>query len=222
MLQLIAPLIQRAPVVPVVELASGPGNRLGALIDYYSLLRIPMGLVVNRVAGRKSLCSQGMLDKFPEMSSRASALFPVFRLSMGLQDLTNFPETLSVIENEPGQSLSLVGRGDGTLGYRIDEHQAYEVGRPRAPGSAILLRDGFNRRDRNADYPFDESFDSGPGRLNLNGYSGWGDYTITGGECLEGGGAPATVAIHLTYWAPEDGLRVRHYLSDTVDGTQDT
>lgn len=223
-LQFTAPIIQCSRVIPVVELVSEPSKRCQELVEHFNMFDTPLGLVANRIAGKKPLCLQKISEWFPALMSPNSRLFPVFRRSMGTANSSTLPRKSAWVEDDSdGQSLSLGQQGESAIEYRIHELDMSEpLPQEGDSETSILLRDGFNRRPRNADYPLDEDYGSGPGRVNLSGYAGWGDYTLTGGQYSEGGGTPATVAIHLTYWAPGEGLRVRHYLSDTVDGTQDT
>lgn len=81
-------------------------------------------------------------------------------------------------------------------------------------GTRVLLRDGFQKKARNADYPDLSSFDSPLQAYAKDGFGGFGDFTIIGDH--EGtGGIPRSVAIHLTHFAPQRRLLVRHLVSNT-------
>lgn len=88
----------------------------------------------------------------------------------------------------------------------------------------ILIRDGFNRQSRNADYPPLERFSE----LHLTyqdlGMDGFGDFLIVGDAYSEGGGPAYAVAIHLTFIDPErdDVMYIHHFVSDTKDAPSDT
>ena len=81
-------------------------------------------------------------------------------------------------------------------------------------GARILLRDGFQKKARNADYPDLSDFDSPLRSYAKDGYEGFGDFAIIG-DHESGRGIPRSVAIHLTHLAPHKRLQVRHLVSRT-------
>lgn len=218
------PLIQRADVIPILEPVSANTAMLEHLIDYYVKFQIPLAVVVNPAVGDFSISSQHLLNRVGDRLLHTSQVFPVIRASAGGIDLSRL---------EKAEQFALIGQGTpcreiqsrllndlSRITYQIVESEV-DPGLTAQPlGKRVLLRDGFKRR-RNVDYPPDEKFLSGPGRLNLQGASGWGDYLIVGQEYQEGGGRPHAVAIHITYWASNGALRVHHYLSDSNDGPAD-
>ena len=85
----------------------------------------------------------------------------------------------------------------------------------------VLFEDKFIKKDRNADYPEDEFFSEDHLYYQDDGYIGFGDYSIIGNEYKEGGFAPYAVAIHIIYFASDDTLRIRHFISDSNNDTSD-
>lgn len=81
-------------------------------------------------------------------------------------------------------------------------------------GTRVLLRDGFEKKARNADYPPLSDFDSPLLTYAKDGYEGFGDFAIIG-DHESSGGIPRSVAIHLTHRAPQRRLLVRHLVSNT-------
>ena len=79
----------------------------------------------------------------------------------------------------------------------------------------VLFEDKFNKQDRNADYPEEEEFSRDHIDYKEDGYIGFGDYSIIGKEYVESGFAPYAVAIHIVYFAEDDSLRIKHFVSDT-------
>ena len=79
----------------------------------------------------------------------------------------------------------------------------------------ILLRDGFNRRKRNSEYPRKETFSDLHATFSDEGMDGFGDFLIVGDDYTESGGPAYAVAIHLTYIDPEkdDAMYIRHFVS---------
>jgi len=81
----------------------------------------------------------------------------------------------------------------------------------------ILIKDGFNKAKKNAEYPNDEFFSDIHLSYKSRGYYGFGDFTIVGGEFFESGGPAHAVAIHMTYLDHSNIIRVAHFISDTND-----
>jgi hypothetical protein len=86
-------------------------------------------------------------------------------------------------------------------------------------GRAILLADGFQRKDRNTDYSEDKSFFSDLHRtFGPRGYDGFGDFLMIGDHYREGGGQALAVALHLTNREQGDDIYCHHFLSDDTEG----
>lgn len=95
--------------------------------------------------------------------------------------------------------------------------------RRRMPHQRVMLEDRFPKKSRNVAYlnPNDEPFSSDHLYYRQDGYSGFADYSIVGNEYAETGFAPYAVAIHIVYFAKDQSLRVRHFVSDTNDDITD-
>lgn len=83
-------------------------------------------------------------------------------------------------------------------------------------GMRILIRDGFNARRRNIDYPDVEHFSDLHITVSDEGMQGFGDYLIVGSDYSDSGGPAYAVAVHLTFIDPgeDDDMFVAHYRSD--------
>lgn len=81
----------------------------------------------------------------------------------------------------------------------------------------VLLDDKFEKQVRNADYDQepDEFFSDEHIYYKEEGFIGFSDYSVVGNEYLEAGFAPYAVAVHIVYFAPDNTLRVRHFVSDS-------
>jgi hypothetical protein len=90
-------------------------------------------------------------------------------------------------------------------------------------GNKVLLRDGFERLLRNADYPPVEFFSDLHVTYEEEGMQGFGDFLIVGDDYKQGGGPAYAVAIHLTYIDPDqdDVMYLYHFLSTTMDTPTD-
>lgn len=83
----------------------------------------------------------------------------------------------------------------------------------------VQIEDPFEKRN-NADYPPDEAFSDSHMSYADDGLAGFGDYLIVGRKIAKGF-APRAVALHLTYRSPTGAVRIRHFVSDRVQTTDD-
>lgn len=79
----------------------------------------------------------------------------------------------------------------------------------------VIITDGFQRQDRNADYPLMDAFDSYTSTWVEDGWQGMGDYLTIGDHFAEGGGQPYVVTFHITVPNGND-LEIYHYSSTTL------
>lgn len=87
--------------------------------------------------------------------------------------------------------------------------------------NSVLFENRFNKKNRNADYSEDEFFSNDHIDYLEDGYIGFGDYSIIGNDYIESGFAPYAVAIHIVYFAEDNSLRIRHFVSDSNDDISD-
>ncbi|MNW51811.1 hypothetical protein D3C74_293050 [compost metagenome] len=97
------------------------------------------------------------------------------------------------------------------------------VFRRRMPNQRVLFEDRFPKRKRNVAYleQEDEPFTSDHLYYKSDGYMGFSDFSVVGDEYSESGFAPYAVAIHIVYFATDQTLRVRHFVSDTNEDITD-
>lgn len=91
-------------------------------------------------------------------------------------------------------------------------------------GRRILLRDGFKRQQRNADYMSVEHFsDLHVTYKDDEDMDGFGDFLIVGDDYTVGGGPAYAVAIHLTFIDPDKDnvMFINHFVSTTKDTPTD-
>jgi len=225
LLEIMLPYIQGHPVVPIVEPVTANTAQLEHVIDYYETFAVPLGVVCNPSVGAFRKSPEHLVARVGASLQRRSSAFPVCRVRSGHIDwawLENADQFALVEDGTPDRETltRLRCAADGPA-YRIMARKDASAADPDLPGNRILLGEGFPRRP-NAEYPLDEKFISGPGRLDLSSVSGWADYSVVGEQYQESGARPHAVAIHVTYWDPEDrGLRVRHYLSERAEGPED-
>jgi len=87
----------------------------------------------------------------------------------------------------------------------------------------VLMRDGFTREVRNADYPGVDRFSDLHVTFQEEGMNGFGDFLMVGDDFSEGGGPAYAVAIHLTFIDParENVMFIYHFVSTTRDTPTD-
>ena len=85
----------------------------------------------------------------------------------------------------------------------------------------VMLVDGFERQERNSDYPTLSNFESNVGTWRADGLVGMGDYLMNGDHFSEGGGQPKVVTLHLSAASPT-GLVMHHYSSTMNASIQGT
>ena len=78
----------------------------------------------------------------------------------------------------------------------------------------VLLRDGFSRRARNADYPNLSNFDDLLYTYRSLRFDGFSDFSIVGDVYSPSGGAALQVAIHLTE-LHQSTIATNHFVSQT-------
>jgi hypothetical protein len=87
----------------------------------------------------------------------------------------------------------------------------------------VMFADNFKKQEKNADYlkQEDEFYSEDHLFYKDEGFVGFGDYSIIGDEYVENGFAPYAVAIHIIYFAEDDTLRIRHFVSDSNTDIKD-
>jgi len=88
----------------------------------------------------------------------------------------------------------------------------------------VRLDDGFSIQEKNKDYLtiLDSKFSEEHLYYRDDGYKGFSDYLTIGDNYNESGFLPFAIAIHLTYLADGNKIRVKHFVSDSNDDTSDT
>ncbi|WP_026394113.1 sce7725 family protein [Acetobacterium malicum] len=89
--------------------------------------------------------------------------------------------------------------------------------RRRIKRNRVILDDKFEKQSRNADYQDieDEFFSDDHLYFKDDGLKGFADYSVVGNDYQEGGFAPYAVAIHIVYFAKDNSLRIKHFVSDS-------
>ncbi|MCU1584527.1 MAG: hypothetical protein JWM49_1083 [Microbacteriaceae bacterium] len=226
----LSPLLgQRRNVLPIIEPVRKPDGGLTRCLASLSENQLKYAVVVNPSVGElhaemipDAIASYVQSVKLPGEPALAVLINETTDVRATLKDYANsygnaFP--LMLIHNGLAEDLEALRTGSDGLGraYDVidfDVRKAYF----RAFGNdQILLRDGFERAERNADYLNRGETDFSDDHLfyATEGYAGFGDYLTIGEGYAEGGFTPRAVAIHWTYESREGGpIKIRHFTSE--------
>jgi len=83
----------------------------------------------------------------------------------------------------------------------------------------VHIERGFRPAARNRDYHEDDFFSRRFATWQTDGLAGFGDYQIID-PTKEPGGPARAVAIHVSYRRGQEGVYIRHFVSDDVDGVE--
>lgn len=78
----------------------------------------------------------------------------------------------------------------------------------------VILSDGFDKKNRNADYPEWSYFTNYCLEYKDDDLYGYSDYLTIGSKYIEGGGPAKVVAIHYTYKNDEGDIITKHFTSE--------
>lgn len=91
------------------------------------------------------------------------------------------------------------------------------------PETRVELDDYFKSQDRNADYlsVVESDFTEEHLYYTQEGFVGFSDFQTIGSDYSESGFMPWAVAIHLSYNDDKNRIKIKHFTSDSNDGTDD-
>lgn len=220
---------RRQNVMPIIEPVRGPEGGLTRCLASLGDNQVRYALVVNPSVGELRA------ETMPRAISsyvRSVGLPGQPTLAMLVDEDTDVAETVDAYENEYAADFPMMlihngltadldelrvrtqnlGRTQDVIefGLRKSYFRAYD-------NDQILLRDGFQRAERNADYLARGEADFSDDHLFFasEGWAGFGDYLTIGSGFAEGGFTPRAVAIHWTYEPRPGGpIKIRHFTSD--------
>jgi hypothetical protein len=210
------------PVTEPVKLTSTFDGALQAFKGTQSSIAIVFNPAVGDFAG-----SDSFVDAYCTRIGDISSVLPTILLSKNTVNVLSKLETKGVKQSDV---IAILDKRDFLEIYKKqfdstapqytlfpDERQI----RRAVTSGKVMFEDKFNKQDRNADYPEDEFFSEDHLFFSNEGYVGFGDYSIIGNEYIESGFAPYAVAIHIVYFADDNSLRIRHFISDSNDDISD-
>lgn len=222
-------LIAQSKFIPIIEPVKSTLSTLEKALDEIISAQINFVLIINPKVGDFKNDSTPLIKRLVE-----EKLINYTNYSLGyiLDSSSNLLDVIDFINRYPDKKKVLIHcdfphfkalleqvKSEDVAGHIFVDGLAtelYQTKFRKHGGYRVLVRDGF-RKTKNADYPEDESFSDLHLTYEIKGFSGFGDFSIVGTEFSETGGPAYAVAIHVTYFDPNDGvIRIRHFLSKTV------
>lgn len=221
--------------IPIVEPISSSGSRLySTLYAKLTSQSIPLLLITNPYFPTSGALSSSSVQTIIDTEMAAHRL-----LTLGFIIDQRFTLTAlnSFLSANPNRDKALIFRFSpiqtelaaiqtALVGHPIqymvfDERRSNMTVRSTfaAHPRKILLTDGFQRQDRNADYPSASMFESRYLTRTSDGWYGIGDYLIIGDFFKDGGGQGYVVTIHITAETTA-GLLVYHFSSSLHSTTR--
>lgn len=223
----IADLIKQSKkVIPIIEPMNMNRTTKKALPELNER-EVPYILIVNPLNG--DLVEEG-LDVFSTLLQDLKNK-DLLNLGYFITENTTINEIRSVIKLFPEFSLSFIHCVNSTIKNdlskikdRISFHcfvdgtvsSSYQMF--FSDHKRVLIKDSYNAKSRNVDYPDDEYFSDLFSTYRQQNYFGFGDYQMIGSK-ISGGGPAHAVALHLSYLKEKNGKEIwmRHFISDDTE-----
>ncbi|MDT7806720.1 MAG: hypothetical protein QOJ70_533 [Acidobacteriota bacterium] len=227
-----AKLASGGKVVPIIEPVRSNIQQLSKTVKLYTDKAIPFVLVINpqcgELAGNSVMLEAALASGRLPLHSNASLGFIISEHTT-IRDVEtalkkHHEYNLSFIHSHSFAGPKLLAAEFGrhtNIGYQIFwEHKTGHTYRDTfSTYQRVLIKDGFTKLRRNADYPADEFFLDLHKTYKKDGFYGFGDFAIVGVEHDETGGPAHAVVIHLTYQHDDGDIWIRHFVSDSTTTT---
>lgn len=210
------------PIVEPVKLIPALNNSLAA----FENSNLPIGLILNPNVGDlvdEAETIHQLLDRLganiatiPSVLLNKSTKATMLKLT---ENGVLETDTLAVLNNRDYLDIYLDLFNENLPKYTLCQYD--RTIRRSISKNKVLFENRFNKKSRNADYPEDEFYSDDHLDYTADGYLGFGDYSIVGDEYIESGFAPYAVAIHIIYFADDNSLRIKHFISDSNDDISD-
>lgn len=218
--KLISPSV--TPIIEPVKLIPALNSSLAA----FENSNLPIGLILNPNVGDladEAETINQLVDKFSSYNSsiasvllNESAEATILKLA---QKNVFEDDTLVVLNNRDYLDIYRDLFNENPPKYTLCPDE--RIIRRSISKNKVLFENRFKKQSRNADYPEDDFYSDDHLYYKDDNYSGFGDYSIVGDEYIESGFAPYAVAIHIVYFANDNSLRIRHFISDSNDDISD-
>ena len=217
-------------VIPIVEPVKLSPTLVNVMAEFIKVQQ-PISIIRNPAVGtfmsdwmdaQEQSKEAGYKQRFSEQYED-SAIIKSLIMQRNAKSLLDFWDKRGVdkadllVINTDRDYLDLYERTFGTIIPRYTLMPDESAFRRKVRHHKVLLDDKFEKQDRNADYQNteDEFFSDDHLYYKEEGFIGFSDYSVVGNEYLKAGFAPYAVAIHIVYFASDNTLRVRHFVSDS-------
>lgn len=210
------------PIVEPVKLISG----LSSSLEAFGNSNLPIGLILNPNVGDLADEAETINQLLDKLGANATTI-PSVLLNESTEIAMLKLSKKNVFEND---TLAVLNKRDYLDIYRdlfSKNSPKYtlcpdeRIIRRSVSKNKVIFENRFNKQNRNADYPEDDFFSDDHLYYSDDNYTGFGDYSIVGDEYIESGFAPYAVAIHIIYFAKDNSLRIKHFISDSNDDISD-
>lgn len=215
----------RNRVVPVVEPVKNPTSTFNGTVKSFTDKAQPIALILNPSVG--DISGGASIDAI--LPSIVDPIIPSVIIGNGADDVVT---ALSVKNISLSDVLTIMTNRD----YLNTYHNLFNNTSPKftmfpderqirraISTNKVMFEDKFKKQEKNADYlkQQDEFFSDDHLYFAEEGFVGFGDYSIIGNEYIESGFAPYAVVVHIVYFANDDTLRIRHFVSESNTDTKD-
>lgn len=210
------------PIVEPVKLIPGLNSSLAA----FGNSSLPIGLILNPNVGDLADEAETINQLLDRLGANATTIPSVLlnestkATMLKLEEKNIFEkDTLAVLKNRDYLDIYRDLFSETPPKYTLCPDE--RIIRRSVSENKVLFENRFNKQSRNADYLEDEFFSDDHLYYRDDNYSGFGDYSIVGDEYIESGFAPYAVAIHIVYFAEDNSLWIRHFVSNSNDDISD-
>lgn len=219
--------------IPILEPVASPTGVYRGLYNRLATQSIPLILVMNPFHPQNRLTVaqvQGIVDR--ELAAHPSLTlgylidqrFSLAGLTFFLNSNPNTNKAVIFRYNPLNADLIAIQRALGAqpVEYIVFDDKKTNAGTRNAFNThpqRVLMTDGFQRQERNSDYPAASAYESNHRTWRTDGWYGVGDYLTVGDYFQAGGGQVYVVALHLTVNTP-NGVEVLHFCSTINANTQ--
>ncbi len=221
-------------IVPIIEPVRNDTKYLRKALNFFNATSIPYVLITNPLVGdlkSNNAPLQAMIESQGQINKNAHLGY-IVNQNTTLSDADRFLEKYSNYNiafihfysfAEPLKLEKLMARANVRFQIFIENEVSEMYRDVFSDYQRVLIRDGFKRAPRNADYPQDEFFTTLHLTFRSQGNDAFGDFATVGRDFIDRCGAKAhAVALHLTYCDdPRAEIKIRHFLSDRQDDTGD-
>lgn len=212
-------------VVPVIIPVEKNPAGLRILLRRYTRSRQPFCLVINPICCKKTMGRQAIRSTIlNDLLAENRAYYPTLMVdgSTTAAELISFgsafPENeialFHVDELATPEALNAANEIEPVFNLLETARRTYVRKFPAE--TRVSVEDPF-RKQKNSEYPSDESFSETYREFQEDGYIGFGDYQTIGRAYAPGGTpVPSAVTLHLTYRSSDGAIRVRHFVSSPI------